>query len=683
MTIILDEIKLKRGASTDVAAASLARGEPAVALDNKELWVGDGTGKVKITDTNFYNSFANFPSTGASNKLYIAKDSAAAYIWDPVGLEYKKYELSGQAAMVHCRVRTSTTTTFPTSYQDLTYPIKDAETEPTKLSHDGTNQDRIIFHEAGYYRVAYNITYEIPPVGGTRSDVNNTVQSRINKNDTTFIPASESDNIHKLYYVNEGLTDELANEVVEYFTANEWISTQIMSSGDSAYVVKSSLEVYKVDSIKGDVGTPGTPGSIWYNGSGIPILSLGDDNDYYHNNDNSDVYYKQSGNWSLISNLKGEVGDPGTAIPLPIVQARRTTEYSVPNGSWGDISFDTTDVENDDSIIEHDNTNRDRILIKENGYYMISYHGDIDDEGMMRVRKNDTTVLPGSERDYGNHADAVDLEGPLANVFFASLNVGDFLTAQIQAASTAEILRVNPIFTVVKMQGPKGEKGETGDVGPAGEAFKIDEYSNIDETKITSIETGSGASPTDLYYLLVLDDNRSNQTLPSSLNGDMSKHVIMFDGSNWYDFGPFTGMEGPQGPAGNDGQDGSGLEEQHYTESESEQQTTNDSYDEKLKLTTSALSGGTYRIQWYYEWRYSTGVRNFKARVQVDDTTIIAEQSQEPKDSGSDIYHCQSGFKRIVLSSGVHTVDLDWCCETLGDTATIRRARIELWKTGS
>lgn len=682
MTIILDEIKLKRGASTDVAAASLTRGEPAVALDKKELWVGDGVGKIKITDVQFYNSLSSFPGTGQSNKIYVAKDSAATYLWDPNTSQYKKYELAGQPAIVHCRVRMSTNTTFPSSWQDILFPVKDSETEPTKLYHDPVNQDRIVFNEAGYYRVAYGIVYDVPPVGGTRSDVNSTVSARINKNDANYFPSSLDENVHKLYFVNEGITDEMLNEIVDYFDVGDWVSIQVQASGDPAYVRWSDLEVYKVDSIKGDSGDPGTPGSIQYNGSGIPSVVLGDNNDYYVNNDNGDLYYKQSESWSLISNIKGPQGEPGNAIPLPLVQARRTTEYSVPNGSWGDISFDTTDIENDDTIIEHDNTNRDRILIKENGYYMIGFHGDIDDEGMIRVRKNDTDVLPGSERDYGAHDDSVDLEGPLANIFFASLNVGDFLTVQIQAASTAEILRVNPIFTVVKMQGPKGDKGDKGDIGDKGESFQIDEYDDLDEAKVSFIESGSGASPSDLYYFLVLDDNRSNQSLPTGISGDMTRHVIMYDGINWYDFGPFTGIDGPQGPQGPPGLDGVGLTEQHYAESESEQQTTNNAFDQKLKLTTSALSGGTYRIQWYYEWQYSSSNRNFKARVQVDDTTIISEQSQEPKDSGNDVYYIESGFKRIVLSAGVHTVDIDWCCENLGDTAIIRRARIELWKTG-
>lgn len=41
-------IKLKRGNKTNFAALTLEQGEPAFVLDDKELYIGDGTGKVLI-----------------------------------------------------------------------------------------------------------------------------------------------------------------------------------------------------------------------------------------------------------------------------------------------------------------------------------------------------------------------------------------------------------------------------------------------------------------------------------------------------------------------------------------------------------------------------------------------------------------------------------------------------------
>jgi len=676
MANIIDLIKVKRGSSGDVATASLDRGEPAVALDTKELWVGDGTGKIKIGDIYFFNTLSNFPATGEDNKLYVAKDTGLTYVWD--GVAYKSFELGVTTSITEVRVRMSTNTAFPSSFQNIVYTTKDQETDPTKLYHDPANQDRIVFAEEGWYRVAYGVVYDVPIVGaGTESTIDTTVTSRIMKNNTTIMPASYNENILKQLSNHRGYTDTLVNEIIEYFLPGDFVTVQIQGQNDPAFARWSDLEVYAIGTIKGEQGNPGAPGSIWFNGAGVPNPVIGDNNDYYLDNSSGDVYYKSSGSWGLIGNIKGSQGVAGSAIPLPAVQMRRTTELTVAVSTWGNCTFDTTDVETDSSIIEHDPVNTERALIKESGTYLMGFYGDIDDEAMVRVIKNGTTLVPGSQRDYGAHDDSVSLEGPLGGMFISDLVAGDYLTVQLQAASTAEILRVNPVFLVMKMQAPKGDTGDQGIQGPAGEAFKIDEYDDFDEAKITSIETGSGASPSDLYYFLTLDDTRSNQALPASLNGDMTGHVLMYDGVSWYDFGPFTGLEGPVGPQGDPGE---GLTEQHEVSSDTFQQTTTDTFQQKLRLVANGLSGGKYRIGWYYEWQYNVAQRDFRSRVQVNDSVTLMEQRQEPKDTGADQFYPAGGFKYELLSAGDYNIDLDFCCTNLGDTAGIRRVRLELWK---
>ncbi|MBD3260967.1 MAG: hypothetical protein GF334_04695, partial [Candidatus Altiarchaeales archaeon] len=147
------------------------------------------------------------------------------------------------------------------------------------------------------------------------------------------------------------------------------------------------------------------------------------------------------------------------------VQARRTTSISNVPLSWTDISLDTTDLETNTAVLEHDDSNSDRILIKSDGLYQISYAGDIDDEGQIRVRLNDSSVLSGSTRVYGNPSDAVDLQGPLLNVFFAELADGDFLTPQIQSLTTAENLSADFIFCVSRLDGAEGPQGPQGPSG--------------------------------------------------------------------------------------------------------------------------------------------------------------------------------------------------------------------------
>lgn len=712
MANIIDLIKVKRGSSGNVAAASLERGEPAVSLDTKELWIGDGTGKIKITDVNFYSSLSTFPTTGSANKLYIANDTAATYVWDPNISQYKKYELTGQASMVHCRVSMTGPTTFPSSWQDLVYTVKEAETEPSRLAHSVANQDRIVINEPGYYRVSYNLTYNVPIVGaGTESSVDCKVEAKIRKNDTTVFSASHDENEHKVYLYHRGITDTLINEVIEYFYAGDYVSVQVLGTGDTATIEQSDLEVYKVDAIRGDTGLPGPSGSAWFNGTGVPLAIIGNDGDYYLNTDNSDVYEKQSGSWVLVGNIRGEQGPLGAESLVNLVLARRSSVYNI-GTTWGDVTLDQTDAETDANVVEHDNTNTERINIKETGWYEVTYYyRAIVATGFnylySQILVNGTTVIPASELDGNFYQEEVqDLKATFPYYFTAN----DYITVQLRrdAASTVE-LQAGLVLTVKKLEGIKGDPGADGadgapgtdgadgaqgPQGPPGEAFSIDEYADLDEAKVTEIETTSGASPTDLYYFLVLDDTRSNQTLPAPLNGDMSKHVIMYDGTVWFDFGPFTGLKGEPGdtgPPGADGVDGAPgadgvdgqdgvFEELFEASSETVQQTTNNAYQQKVRLTLNGLVGGKYRISFYYEWQYNNRSNDFRGRVQIDDTTTIMEHQEEAKDTGSDQWTPISGFKYENLAAGNHTIDLDWCCSSLGDTATIRRARLEIWK---
>lgn len=71
MTILIDQVRLKRGSQSAVNAATLLRGEPAIAIDTRSMWVGDGTGKIRISDIVVVADYASLPGTGETNKLYL------------------------------------------------------------------------------------------------------------------------------------------------------------------------------------------------------------------------------------------------------------------------------------------------------------------------------------------------------------------------------------------------------------------------------------------------------------------------------------------------------------------------------------------------------------------------------------------------------------------------------------
>ncbi len=71
MSMVIKEVQLKRGNENAVAATSLLRGEPAIAIDTRSMWVGDGSGKVRISDMVVVSDRASLPGSGEENKLYL------------------------------------------------------------------------------------------------------------------------------------------------------------------------------------------------------------------------------------------------------------------------------------------------------------------------------------------------------------------------------------------------------------------------------------------------------------------------------------------------------------------------------------------------------------------------------------------------------------------------------------
>lgn len=118
----------------------------------------------------------------------------------------------------------------------------------------------------------------------------------------------------------------------------------------------------------------------------------------------------------------------------------------------------------------------------------------------------------------------------------------------------------------------------------------------------------------------------------------------------------------------------------HEASSEPESSTTSTDYTQKLRLVTSTVPQGKYRIGWQFGWKRGSTDSDFEARVQIDDTTTLMEMNVETKDSSN--WGVEHGFYITQLTAGSYYIDLDYAGETnkANKTSYIRRARIEIWR---
>ena len=132
-----------------------------------------------------------------------------------------------------------------------------------------------------------------------------------------------------------------------------------------------------------------------------------------------------------------------------IIQIRESNDVDLDSNQYTDVTFDTTDIESDTGVIEHDNTNTDRILIKGSGVYVVSYScvcnlASSNDTVNIKVRKNDGLDLAGSEI----NVSAGSGEKNISRSFVAELNNTDYIS--LQAFSNASGNTLESLILVVR-----------------------------------------------------------------------------------------------------------------------------------------------------------------------------------------------------------------------------------------
>jgi hypothetical protein len=151
-----------------------------------------------------------------------------------------------------------------------------------------------------------------------------------------------------------------------------------------------------------------------------------------------------------------------TGSVIPLVQARRTTTLTI-GTSFADVTFDTTDIETANLILNHDSGTTDRILIEEDGMYLISFYLDVEIiSGLLQsaetvdvqIRLNDSTVINGSNSSAAISGGSGTFIFPISRTAIIDLNDGDFLSVQMQRTGGASAtLQTNALFTAQRVGG--------------------------------------------------------------------------------------------------------------------------------------------------------------------------------------------------------------------------------------
>jgi len=308
---------------------------------------------------------------------------------------------------------------------------------------------------------------------------------------------------------------------------------------------------------------------------------------------------------------------------------------------YSNVTWNTTRLENDAAVIEHDNINTARILIKETGLYFINFNMSFDADALeeqisARVMINDITEVPGSERIVSEDDEINDL----SNAFTAELTAGTFLTFQHLAAGTGNLNHFSSNFSVTRARGSAGADGAQGIPGSG--------------TTLTLEEGGVAVTNTPHNTL-----DFAAADFDVTDNGDGSATVTL------------TAIFGS---------------EFQIAESAGISTTTSQTFQNKVSMTTTSLPAGTYRVQFSYGWNHNNNQSDFEGQLEEDALQLGELHKQEPKDNGgadatgsTQRYYASRTFYR-TLTAGVHTYDVNFRTDDSDFESSIWEAVIELWR---
>jgi len=276
-----------------------------------------------------------------------------------------------------------TSTTPPATFGPVVWDRTDIENNSSVIGLNAVTS-RIDIKEDGLYQIAYQ----------TNVLVNSTADSyaRVSINGTTVILNS---NAHVNTYSNE--RQILSSVFSTFLTAGTYLELQLDigdQSGDN--IENTTLTIFKQTVIGGSSGGgSGTPGGndteIQFNSSGSFAgssnltwdgTSLGTNsfelNSYLVSDilDEDDMSSDSNIALATQQSIKAYVDSKTLSnySEQPSIQVR----YATMGSTTGLVPFNTTDLENNSSVLEHNTTTVSRIDIKETGLYRVTYTYEVD-----------------------------------------------------------------------------------------------------------------------------------------------------------------------------------------------------------------------------------------------------------------------------------------------------------------
>jgi hypothetical protein len=137
-------------------------------------------------------------------------------------------------------------------FSNILWPNVDIENEPTVISRDAVNTERIVFGATGLYIVSYSIDSTF---GGSDD-----LQVRAVLNDTTVIDGSQTDTSTGAF--TSGDFTNAKTFVVNITTPNDYITIQENEIGTVTILAESTVVVRRLRGAKGEKGDPGAGGTI-------------------------------------------------------------------------------------------------------------------------------------------------------------------------------------------------------------------------------------------------------------------------------------------------------------------------------------------------------------------------------------------------------------------------------------